>query len=252
MSLYTLITNDDGVSFPSITELHAEFCNIGSSIIIAPNTDCTGVAQAITLFNNIDIIKYSDIKYGVHGYPVDCVGIALHSPLLEKNNFDMVISGINKGVNMGSDIWYSGTLGAARHAYIHGCKAIAFSCGYIDPKSPFSPIAIFARKFATFAFNTIQEPFLLNVNYPIHTPIKGIRWSTLGKRIYKDDYKIIHSTEKLRTISFNGSFLGNEDIPGSDFNNYNDGYISVTPLALNAIDQINYPKWSTINLEDSL
>ena len=251
MGLNTIITNDDGVFFPSINALHQSFLKIGKSNIVAPNNDCTGIGQAISLFKNITMNQHSANIYGVDGYPVDCIGLALNSDIIEYKP-DLIISGINKGVNMGSDIWYSGTLGAARHAYIHNYKAIAFSCGYIDPNSPFSVIADFAVKLATFAFNNIEEKFLLNVNYPTHTSIKGIKWTKLGKRIYKDDYKKIEQKDNTHTFSFNGSFLDHETIEGSDFSSYKEGYISITPLCLDAVDYNAFNKWSSIKLDPIL
>ncbi len=248
-----LITNDDGYNFPGILALQKKLSKLGRAAIIAPKKDITGISQAISLFRTIKVNKHGDLIYSVEGFPVDCVGLALHGGLLDFAP-DIVVSGINKGVNMGNDIWYSGTVGGARHAYIHGYKAISVSCDIVPGKDNYSQVADFIFDFIEFIMPRINNPFLFNINYPNHCQVKGVRWTQLGKRIYQDSYvKISNNLTNKDTMlySFDGSILGSRDLKNSDLTLYNKGYISVTPLTTDATDHIELKKMQKIKLEDT-
>ncbi len=126
-----LIANDDGIESENLALLARLAKELGEVWVVAPAAQCSGMSQRITFGIRMELAKIHDYPVeGVHAYslegtPVDCVRAALHAVMPEKP--DVVFSGINKGYNVGFDIMYSGTAGAAVEAAIEGIPAIAFS-----------------------------------------------------------------------------------------------------------------------------
>ena len=246
------VSNDDGYSFPGLLVLEKNLRHLGRSVIVAPETDVTGTSQAITLSGKLTITRRSNNLYSVSGYTSDCIGILLHSKEFRKQinmpNIDLFISGINKGVNMGSDVWYSGTVGGARHAFIHGYNAIAISCGYEKHNDPYEPIATFIANFVENILPKLKEPFLLNINHPANTEIQGWQWTKLGERSYKDIY--LKETAKQEgnvcEYRFSGSLLQDNTIEETDFHAYSNGYASVTPLKVDTTNHKQLAQWQVI------
>lgn len=125
-----LIANDDGIQSPGIVRLAEAASNFGDVWVVAPEGQCSGMSQKLTIFNELNAMRRdfpSAVKgaYAISGTPADCVKVALKS--LMPAAPDVVFSGINAGYNAGYDIAYSGTIGAAMEAVLHGIPAIAFS-----------------------------------------------------------------------------------------------------------------------------
>lgn len=254
-----LITNDDGLHFPGLTTLANRLRENHDVYIAAPSTEKSGTSSALTIYDDVftEIIDGKTIM--VEGFPVDCVNIALHAEVF-KEKFDLVVSGINKGVNMGDDIIYSGTVGAARHAFIHSHSALAVSCGYLTNNDNFENVADFTARFIQkFNFDA-QNPVLLNINYPPVTPEKvpgkehlflhpEIKWTKMGRRKYRDTYK--RSELQGGGVYFNlgGSELGFHLDPGTDFHAYENGFISITPLQLDATDHGKHTNLKSVTVE---
>jgi len=231
-----LLTNDDGIEFPGIHALQDEFANLGDIYTFAPRMEKSCTSQAMTLFEDVYVKPVDDKTFIVNGFPVDCVNIALHGDLVDVK-FDLLISGINKGVNMGEDILYSGTVGAALHGFIHNIPSIAISAGYLDKTGDFPKVARFLRRFVEEQKNILDSPVILNVNYPpeIKMP-EQIKWTKLGTRIYRDKYIRTHAEEGAFFFNLGGSELNHKEAEGTDFNAYHDGNVSVTPLTTDATD----------------
>ena len=230
-----LITNDDGFDFPGITILQKKLLVLGKAIIIAPNKEASGTSQAITLFDPIRVSKISDLVYSVEGYTSDCVNIGLNGNLFSEK-IDLVVSGINKGLNMGADIWYSGTVAGARQAFIHGYSGLAISCGHSSPDDDYDKIADFTLDFIQTHMLPQKSPVFFNINYPTKQDAKSLRWSYLGHRLYKDTYTLIEPKGNENLYQFKCLELSYLPQEGSDFNIYNEGHISITPLHLDATD----------------
>jgi 5'-nucleotidase len=237
-----LLTNDDGIHFPGIQALYDVFSIHFNVFIFAPAMEKSATSQAMTLYEDIYVKQLEKNIFIVNGYPVDCINIALHSGLISEK-FDLVISGINKGVNMGEDIFYSGTVGAARHAYIHNIPSIAISSGFLDNTGDFRKVAVFLKKLVDNEDFTLSQPFLWNINYPdkIKMP-EIIKWTKSGTRIYRDKYKktLLNKNEFL--FNLGGSELGNKEIGGTDFEAYSNGFVSITPLNKDGTDHNYNPK----------
>lgn len=239
-----LISNDDGVSAPGIEILSAEISKIADIDIIAPDRNRSGASNSLTLLNPLRVKKLTNGAHSVDGTPTDCVHLALTGYFSQK--YDMVISGINDGANLGDDVLYSGTIAAAMEGCNLGLPSIAVSCVSRDSQN-YLTAAIIARKIATEVLkNKLPSMTLLNVNVPdlaLHE-IKGIEITRLGTRHNAE------STQKLqdprgRTIYWIGEPGKEADAgEGTDFFAVKRGFVSVTPIHL---DMTNYKVFDNVS-----
>ncbi|MCA9636800.1 MAG: 5'/3'-nucleotidase SurE [Myxococcales bacterium] len=155
-----LVTNDDGVLAPGIADLAAAVAPLGEVVVCAPETERSGASQAITLHSHLRATHVRERWWAVNGTPVDCVYLAiLH---LCDRRPDLVISGINPGFNLGTDVFYSGTVGGAAEGFLRGSPAIAISVPHGQPTTIAVP---WARRLAAQVLAR-GERVLLNVNLP--------------------------------------------------------------------------------------
>ena len=230
-----LVTNDDGIEFIGNTALSKKMAELGNVYRFAPIVERSATSQALTIFDNIEVIDRGNNAFEISGYPADCVNVALHSNLISEK-IDLVVSGINKGENMGEDVIFSGTVAAARHAFIHGVPALAVSCGYIDENGDYDSVAQYTLDLLKDKLLGFEKPFFLNLNYPVYKPVKGLKWAKLGHRIYRDTYKEVEVNGNRKKIFLGGSILSYEKTPGTDFGYYDEGYATLTPLTLDTTD----------------
>lgn len=230
-----LISNDDGLSFPGLNRLRERLEQFGETWVFAPAEEKSATGMALSIYKDVYVKKLDERTFEVDAFPVDCVNVALHAGFAPP--FDFCVSGINKGVNMGQDIWYSGTVGAARHAFIHGVPSFAVSCGYLDAEGDFTKVAeIFSEIFARFSANADQN-FLLNVNIPMTAKDAGdIKWAKLGRRIYRDNYKRVVNDDGSMLLNLGGSVLSHGGETETDFHWYDKGCTVITPLSIDATD----------------
>lgn len=188
-----LVTNDDGIYAKGIDAIIKKFKEKGHNVfVVAPDRERSASGQAITLHSPI-MVKEVDkwegvIAYAIDGTPTDCSKIGLIE--LIKEPIDVVVSGINRGPNLGTDVLYSGTVSAAIEAAIIGVPAIAISLADFD-NLDYSYAATVAEKLALELIEKgVPEDTLLNVNVPNipEEEIKGIAITTLGERRYKESF----------------------------------------------------------------
>jgi 5'-nucleotidase len=184
-----LITNDDGIHARGIQILVQELSQIAELYLVAPDRERSGTGHSITVFDPIKVTKTTfpgvSQAWIVSGTPVDCVKIAI-ARLIEEN-IDLVISGINHGSNLGSDVLYSGTVSAAAEAVIMGCPSLAISLDSDHYESDFSFAVHLTRQLVSALMHWGIEPkTLININIPAveRSQIKGIRICKLGLRNY--------------------------------------------------------------------
>lgn len=232
-----LLTNDDGYDYPGVLALRDALSELGEVFIAAPMTEKSGTSQALSIYDNVYVQEFDKHHWMVEGFPVDCVNIALHGDIFDVE-FDLVVSGINKGVNMGQDVLYSGTVGAAYHAFIHGRTALAVSCGYIEEDGDFAAVAGFVKNFIDDNPFIFDEPTLLNINHPpVGKRINGIKWTQLGRRLYRDNYKRTTLADGSYYFNLGGSILDHiKGEQGSDFDAYDHNFVSITPLTTDVTD----------------
>ena len=160
-----LITNDDGIHAPGLRALAAAMNDLGTTTIVAPSSERSASAQALTLRQPIYCDQLAEREYAVEGTPADAMILAFHTLLKEKP--DLVLSGINRGANLGENIYYSGTVGAAMEAAINRTPAIAISVAYKGRDFDFAPASRFARRLAPLILREgLPAGVMLNVNVP--------------------------------------------------------------------------------------
>ena len=165
MKARVLLTNDDGYQAAGLKALAEQLRTIAEVSIVAPSWERSGAAQSLTLRQPIVCHATGENEWAIDGTPADCVIVALHKLLAEPP--DLVISGINHGANLGENVYYSGTVGAAREAVIHHVPGLAMSLCSKRGNSDFVPSAKFARKAAELILKEGLPPqVLLNVNVP--------------------------------------------------------------------------------------
>ena len=125
VAVLILVTNDDGVHSPGILVLAEQLATLGEVVVVAPDRERSAVSHALTLHAPLRADELSPGFFAVDGTPTDCVNLAIHGLLGRKP--DLVVSGINRGGNMGDDLTYSGTVAAAMEATLMGVPALAFS-----------------------------------------------------------------------------------------------------------------------------
>lgn len=162
-----LVTNDDGILHPGIAALAEAMADVGDVIVCAPETERSGSGHAITLHSHLRVDEVRPGWYRVNGTPVDCVYLAsLH---LCDRKPDLVVSGVNPGYNLGSDVFYSGTVGGAAEGYMRGASGMAVS---LHARESFRVAIPIAR---TLARTLLSQPLrsLINVNIPRFSPEDG-------------------------------------------------------------------------------
>src|SRR5262245_28094043 len=242
-----LLTNDDGVGSPALEQLKRVLSPFGRVITIAPDRNQSASSQSLTLHRPLRITEVAEDTYSVDGTPTDCVLVAFHGQLGDPP--DLVVSGINHGPNMGEDVFYSGTVAAAIEGAMQGVPAIAASLVTRD-NADFTAPARFIRALASeLMLHRTTGKQVLNVNLPNRPwpEIRGVRYTRLGTRVYTDT--LIEKTDpRGRAYYWIG---GREPVwqsdEGTDFQAVSEGYISVTPLALDLTDHravVDMERWN--------
>lgn len=230
--MHILISNDDGYRAPGIAVL-AETLSLKYRVsIVAPERNCSGASNSLTLERGLRAFQVADNSYYVDGTPTDTVHLALTGLLKEEP--DMVVSGINAGANMGDDVLYSGTVAAAMEGRHLGLPALAVS---IDSYTPvyFSTAAkavvvlLESLSKSTFAANTI-----LNINVPDipWSEVRGFKATRLGNR-HKSEGVIIQQDPRGEPMYWVGPPGAAQDAgEGTDFHAVSNNYVSITPLQI--------------------
>jgi len=160
-----LVTNDDGYFSEGIQELAAALQSLGDVTVVAPQTEASAVGHALTLRRPLRLERVSEHVYTVDGTPTDCVNIAIHEVLAGPP--DLVVSGINKGLNIGDDETYSGTVAGALEGALLGYQAISVSLEFTRGEWDFKPAAVVA---AALGAQLLEHPLpnrtFLNINVP--------------------------------------------------------------------------------------
>lgn len=238
-----LITNDDGINTLGIRLLANWAKKLGEVTVVAPKVEQSGKSHAINFVDPIEIKKVPLIDgvtaYAMDSTPADCVRFAV---LGLKQKYDLVLSGINRGVNLGADLVYSGTAGAIFEAARLGIPAIAFST---FPDAQEEAAKYFDTVYAYITENNLfSEALLYNVNIP--TEPRGIRMTYQGSFYFSDDFIKLEEGDMYQQT---GEPLPDEcpDDLDRDTVALLAGYISVTPLLATRTDMEVFRKFRTID-----
>ena len=225
-----LVTNDDGVHAPGIAVLAEGLEELGEVLVAAPDTERSGASHSITLHSHLRATPVKDGWWAINGTPVDCVYLAaLH---LCDRPPDLVVSGVNAGFNLGTDVFYSGTVGGAAEGFFRGSSGLAISADReLNPRVAVPPSVALARRVLT-----APERVLLNVNIPGLVPDPGttvpIEVTRLGHRPYDDRVEQREDLHGRPYYWIGGPPADNQPSPGDDTYCVAHGRISVTPLEL--------------------
>jgi 5'-nucleotidase len=255
--MHMLVSNDDGLSATGIQVLAKRLAALGRITIVAPDRNCSGASNSLTLDSPIRIHDVAKDIHRVSGTPTDCVHIAL-TGLLDEDP-DMVVSGINHGANLGDDVIYSGTVAAAMEGRFLGLPAIALSLVAEESPTNFDTAAeAAARLVEQLRRDPLPADTILNVNVPDlpWSEISGFEVTRLGHR-HRAEPCVETMDPRGRPVYWIGPAGEEEDAgPGTDFHAIRRGFISVTPIHVDltryqALDQV--AGWvSTINTAGAL
>jgi len=238
-----LVSNDDGFFSDGIKILSQRLRDLGEVWVVAPDREQSASGHSLTLHRPLRVKKASksyDNVFMVDGTPTDCVNIAVNK-LMPKRP-DIVISGINRGSNLGDDVTYSGTVAAALESALLGIPAIAMSTAPSEANDDFNFEA--AADFAAFLAEKVLEQglvagTLLNVNVPYETKLGDQRCviTRMGKRVYSDVVEEKIDPRGHTYYWIGGSHVGSKVDPGTDCEAADSGLVSITPVQL---DMTNY------------
>lgn len=234
-----LLVNDDGINAEGIRKMASALSNEHEVYVVAPMQEQSGMSQALTVgkplhVKNIDLGINGVKAYSVSGTPADCSKLALEF-LLDKLP-DLVISGINHGSNLGTDVLYSGTVGAALEAYLHKIPAIAISASSKSTIS-FDEIAGIISREIKYFYDT-DKLFMYNINFPNSLKDDKIKFvfTKHGYRTYDNEFDeiILDDGSKAYTMKGRAKDIGNDE--STDIEVVKKGFISVTPLHVERTD----------------
>ena len=229
--MHFLLSNDDGYQSPGISALAEVLESIGKVTVVAPDRDCSGASNSLTLDSPLYVKQDERGFYYVNGTPSDCVHLAITGLLDEEP--DMVVSGINSGANLGDDVLYSGTVAAAMEGRFLGCPAIAFSL-VGDKPVDYSTSKLVVTEIVKSLIENPLDDALLNVNIPDvnYDEIKGFKASRLGNR-HKSESVIKTLDPKGRDVYWVGPVGAEQDAgEGTDFHAIRSKYVSITPIQI--------------------
>ncbi len=237
-----LVSNDDGIHSEGIKALARALKRVGDVFVVAPDRERSAVSHSLTLHRPLRVEHLGPNTYAVDGTPTDCINIAVNAIL--KKRPDIVVSGINKGGNLGDDVTYSGTVSAAMEGTLLGIPSFAVSLVSRE-NFDFKIAAKFAARLARFILkNGLPKDTLLNINVPEGNDIKGHRMTKQGKRVYGDAIieKVDPRGKKYYWIG--GDILRWEGGKDTDFEAIADKFISITPIHL---DLTNYASFKELH-----
>lgn len=224
-----LLTNDDGYTSEGIKALYRSLSVKHKVYVLAPSSQKSAVGHGVTLNKSM---KFQKIEHGfaLDGTPADCVKVAVYG-LFKEIKFDLVISGINNGANLGTDVFYSGTIAGAREGLLNNIPSIACSmCCPVDKQKFDSAAEIVEKLVSNLTDDFLDQKLILNINFPCKTVFREIKLTHLGVKIYNETIFI----EDKNGISYASlmfpdklSFISKEN---SDLDCIESGAISITPI----------------------
>jgi len=244
-----LVTNDDGVHSEGIHALAAALRPLGDVIVVAPHIEASAIGHALTLRRPLRIEQLRDGVYEVDGTPTDCVNIGITK--LYGGLPDLIVSGINKGYNLGDDVTYSGTVSGALEGALLGVPSIAVSQARSTGPYDFSHAAAAAAAIAARVLRDgLPPPTFLSLNVPSGKP-KGFKLTVQAKR---NHVTIVDERCDPRGKNYYWIEEGENDWEPhdrSDFQAVRDGYVSVTPLQPDMTDYKALAALETLGLEET-
>jgi 5'/3'-nucleotidase len=235
-----LVTNDDGVYSPGIQILAKRLRELDNVAIVAPDRERSAAGHSMTLHRPLLIEEVRESVYSVNGTPTDCVNIAVKGMLKEVPR--LVVSGVNKGPNLGDDVTYSGTVAGAIEGTLLGIPSLAVSLAAREDFRFAEAAEVAFRAAVTVLERGLSAGTLLNINVPNVSlgELRGTRVTRLGKRIYRQ-----MTVERMDPRGKKYYWIGGgepdwEREEGTDFDAVDRAMVSITPLHLDLTDYASF------------
>ena len=225
-----LLSNDDGYRSRGLSTLREALLEVAEVVVCAPETEQSATSHALSLHRPLRLYRHEPGVFSVDGTPADCVYVALAAgDRVLPRKPDAVVSGLNHGLNLGDDVFYSGTVAAAREGALKGLPALAVSAG---AGADFAAAArVSARLLGALVAEHTGRGVLLNVNFPA-----GASWpicaTRLGRREYEETIEFRRDPRGREYLWIGGPLLEHRHVPGSDTEAFDRGAVGVTPLVL--------------------
>ncbi len=226
-----LLVNDDGVYSQGILKLAEKLSANNTVTVVAPQGQMSGTGHSFTLYEYVNFVELhllDKVKcYAVNGTPADCVKVALN--LIMPKTPDLIISGINKGFNLGTDIFYSGTVNSALEGAVHNIKSIAVSQEYTLENFDFSSDFIVNNYLRFYDLLPDDAQTIFNINIPVgnNKDLAGVKFAKLGVKRYDENYRL----EEGFGYRAHCRVILDEDISQEDdIWLYDNKYITVSPV----------------------
>jgi 5'-nucleotidase len=239
-----LLANDDGIHSDGIIALENSLQHVGEVYTVAPDREQNSMSHALTLHRPLRVLDMGPRRFAVDGTPTDCVLLGVHA--LSSSRPRLVVSGINRGANLGDDLHYSGTVSAAMEGMLLGIPSIAISLAS-RRDFRFAASARFVERLASYVMGVGLPPnTLLNVNVP-ETPEgeepRGFRLARQGRRRYSDAITQHVDPRGRAYYWIGGDEIEGHGEEGTDFAAIASGMIAVTPIH---IDLTNHACWEQL------
>jgi 5'-nucleotidase len=241
-----LLTNDDGMESAGLILLQKRLQSEHEIWVIAPEHEMSGSSHSISLKDPIKVKKKSEREFMVNGTPVDCIllGFLLFVP----KEIDMIISGINQGPNLGTDMLYSGTVAAARQGALLGIPSCAVSLTAMDGSFSFAkPIEFIAKNIELLRSQWNHDHFL-NINFP---PSPRFPLNTAitfpSRRVYRDNFVTFQAPDSSIYCFLQGEDPYSHNEEGSDFFAISEGKVSISPVLIQPTNHEIEVKYQKLN-----
>ncbi|MFP4329465.1 MAG: 5'/3'-nucleotidase SurE [Spirochaetaceae bacterium] len=231
-----LLTNDDGVASPGLLRLREILEEAGHEVwTVAPDGERSGMSNYITLTEAIRCEQVGERSFAISGSPADCVIVALLGAIPIQP--EVVISGINIGPNLGTDIIYSGTAAGARQAAYKGIPGIAVSLDSFVPPLHFAPVARFIAATLAELMELWNEDHFININAPnLEEDGLPVRVTRPSVRRYDDKLHVWEPPRGGRYFFVDGRLSQGSPEAGTDWHAIREGAISISPVLLNPVN----------------
>jgi len=247
-----LICNDDGVHAPGIKILAQYLSEVAEVIVVAPLEERSTTGHTLTLDHPLRVVEISPKVWGCSGYPADCALMGL-AEIMKDDRPDLIVSGINRGANLGQDVYYSGTVAAAREAIFHGIPGISVS-SVLDflpaptVKHHYETAAQFIQNIVKKGAHELIAPMhLLNVNVPNveMDRIEGLELTSLGFRHYLEEIQRRHDFRERPYYWIGGVYKGSSRQVGTDCWAVEQNKISLSILNLLGQSSEKIDEWNS-------
>lgn len=230
-----LLTNDDGIRSPGLQSVKNILGTRHDVFVVAPDGERSGTSHRITLKGPIQLKKIDDGVFSCSGSPADCVIVGLLSGKIPPP--DIVISGINIGPNLGTDLIYSGTAAAARQAVLMGKPALALSVDSVQDPFYFDPLSIFIQENLETFLRLWDRNHFANINAPNRPRYKGVRTTHPCRRIYRDKLVEFQAPDRHLYFFIEGMEVETVSVDGSDWEAVREGYLSISPIFIHPVTE---------------